>query len=321
MPIVPYNITPAFPEAIAPEDIRDKLLELLGLYDLPLEVPYAVGPITDMEGIESAAVTFVNSLGEDVPGVLMYAAGPKQTSVPGIVCMPGTSGTAEEIAAGHMGAHQETGRLLGWGRELARRGYTTLAITIKGCVARRESAERWEQEAKFLVAYGRPQMGIIAEEALRAARVLAAVEGVDDERLGLTGMSLGGLASWYAMACAPWIKVGVPICGGIGSMASNILHGLPDRSSSAIYVPHMLRYFDHPDIVAACIAPRPFMTIIPTEDEDMPQQGAEALIRQVEPVYRGRRCADRFVVRQPPGNHRFTPEFFTWMAKWFDQNL
>ena len=31
MPIVPYNITPAFPEAIAPEDIRDKLLELLGL--------------------------------------------------------------------------------------------------------------------------------------------------------------------------------------------------------------------------------------------------------------------------------------------------
>ena len=113
----------------------------------------------------------------------------------------------------------------------------------------------------------------------------------------------------------------MPICGGIGSMASNILHGLPDRSSSAIYVPHMLRYFDHPDIVAACIAPRPFMTIIPTEDEDMPQKGAEALIRQVEPVYRGRRCADRFVVRQPPGNHRFTPEFFTWMAEWFDQNL
>ena len=95
MPIVPYNITPAFPEAVAPEGIRDKLLELLGLYDLPVEVPYAVGPITDIEGIESAAVTFVNSLGEDVPGVLMYAAGPRLTSVPGIVCMPGTSGTAE----------------------------------------------------------------------------------------------------------------------------------------------------------------------------------------------------------------------------------
>ena len=34
--------------------------------------------------------------------------------------------------------------------------------------------ERREQEAKFLVAYGLPQLVMIAEEELRAARVLPA---------------------------------------------------------------------------------------------------------------------------------------------------
>jgi hypothetical protein len=98
-------------------------------------------------------------------------------------------------------------------------------------------------------------------------------------------MSLGGLATWYSMACDPWKRGGAPICGVGGSMARNIHEGLPDRSSSAIFVPHMLRYFDHHEIVASCIAPRPFMTVVPPMDEDMPKPGADQLIRDMADVY------------------------------------
>ena len=54
-------------------------------------------------------------------------------------------------------------------------------------------------------------MGIIAEEALRAARVLALNERIEPSRIGITGMSLGGLATWYAVACDPWIYAGVAV--------------------------------------------------------------------------------------------------------------
>ena len=98
-------------------------------------------------------------------------------------------------------------------------------------------------------------------------------------------MSLGGNATWYAMAAAPWIRAGAPICGGVGRMASVIHEGDIERHSAYFFIPHMLRYFDHPEVVAACIPPRPFMMVAPTQDEDMPREGVDDLIQVVEPVY------------------------------------
>ena len=316
--IVPADLRPAFPEPVAKAQVRDKLLELLGLEELPKEVDFTIGEAREEEGLSLCRVSFPNSLGELVPGILMLPLAAPAAKRPGVVCIPGTSGTAAEVADPQLA---DKGRIRGFGRELARRGYATLAITIKGCVARRQHLEQWEQEAKFLVAYGRPQMGVIVEEALRAARVLQASEGVDPDRIGLTGMSLGGLATWYPMACAPWIRVGVPICGGLGSMARNIHEGLPDRASSAIYVPHLLRYFDHPEIVAATIAPRPFMTVAPTSDEDMPRSGVDELVRIAAPAYESLGYPERFKVYQPEGNHQFLVPYFEWMAEWFDRFL
>ena len=316
--IIPAQIQPAFPRSVPRGQVRAKLLELLGLDEIPAAVPYEAETPRDEEDIRITHLTYANSLGEKVPGILLVPRKAPRREGPAIVCIPGTSGSAAEVADA---TFEEGGQVRGFGRELARRGYPTLAISIKGTVGRRQTAAHWEQEAKFLVAYGRPQMGIIAEEALRAARILAAQEQVDATRIGLTGMSLGGLATWYPMACAPWIRTGVPICGGIGSMARNIHEGLADRASSAIYVPHMLRYFDHPEIVAACIAPRPFMTIVPNRDEDMPPAGAAELIREVTPVYEAMGCPEHFKVYQPEGNHQFLVSYFELMAAWFDRFL
>ena len=83
----------------------------------------------------------------------------------------------------------------------------------------------------------------------------------------------------------------------------------------------MLRYFDHPEVVAACIPPRPFMMVAPTQDEDMPREGVEELIQVVEPVYASSGHPERFKVYQPEGNHRFLPEYFEWMVEWFRRFL
>ena len=122
---------------------------------------------------------------------------------------------------------------------------------------------------------------------------------------------------WYAMACAPWIWAGVPVCGGVGSMARVIHHTTTDRHSAYYFIPHLLRHFDHAAIVAACMPPRPFMMIAPTEDEDMPREGVDELIPVVSQAYAEAGCPERFQVRQPKGNHAFLVEYFEWMADWF----
>ena len=320
--IVPKDIRPAFPVHVPKDAVRSKLLELLGLDEIPKKVDFAEETTWEEEGIRVTQLIYLNSLGETVPGILMTPLNAPSQKLPGVVCVPGTGGSAQKIAHQRFYLEEDPpGMLIGWARELARRGFATLAISPKGSVTRRPSIEHWNLEGKLLTPYGRPQMGILVEETLRAARILAASDGVDSGSIGITGMSLGGNATWYAMAAAPWIRAGAPICGGVGRMASVIHEGDIERHSAYFFIPHMLRYFDHPEVVAACIPPRPFMMVAPTQDEDMPREGVNELIQVVEPVYTSLGHPERFKVYQPAGNHRFLPEYFEWMVEWFNQFL
>ena len=312
--IIPKGIRPAYPDEIPASAVRSKLMELLGLEEISAAIDYTTESRQEEDGLCTMRVRYENSLGEAVPGILMVPREESAHKRPGIVCVPGTGGTADEIA--HPRFFMER-KLMGWARELARRGFATLAISPKGCEMRRSSLEEWATENKLLAPYGRTQMGVLVEETLKGARLLAATSGVDANRIGLTGMSLGGNATWYAMACAPWIWAGVPICGGVGSMARVIHHTAADRHSAYYFIPHLLRHFDHAAIVAACMPPRPFMMIAPTEDEDMPREGVDELIPVVSQAYAEAGCPERFQVRQPEGNHAFLVEYFEWMADWF----
>ena len=316
--ILPKNIKPVFRQHVPRADVRCKIQELLGLEEVPVNVGFAMGSAEVAEGISTTSLSFCNSLGEQVPGLLMKPL--NGTARAGIVCIPGTSGSAERLADLRF-CRSQSGPLFGWGRELVRRGFAVLAISPKGCEIRRKSLQHWAVENKLLAPYGRTQMGILVEETLRAARVLAAIEGIDAERIGLTGMSLGGNATWYAMACAPWIAAGVPICGGVGSLAKVIHQTDIERHSAYYFVPGLLRYFDHAEIVAACMPPRPFMVIAPTRDEDMPREGVDQLIQPVVEAYALSGHPECFKIYQPQGNHLFQMEYFERMVDFFKRFL
>jgi len=305
------------------QGVREKLHELLGLEAIPSDVEFIRGePEQQEDALIESRVAYRNSLRETVPGILLLPVDAGSGAIPGVVCVSGTGGDAERVTHPefHLGA-EDTGPLFGWGRELARRGYAALSITIKGTESRRKSENDWGIEAKLLAPYGRTQMGVVVEEALSAARLLAGLDGVDPDRVGLTGFSLGGNAAWYGMACDPRIRTAVAMCGGVGSMARGIHEGDPERHSSYWYVPHMLRYFDHPEIVSACICPRPFMVIAPTRDEDMPRSGVDELIRVVRPAYDASGHPEHFEVIQPEANHVFRIEYFERMVDWLRTHL
>ncbi|MDE0294613.1 MAG: dienelactone hydrolase family protein [Bryobacterales bacterium] len=321
-PRIPRDLKPLYPQDVPPGQVRAKLYELLGCEPVPGQVAFKTGETeTTDDGLRLTKLTYRNALGEEVPGVLTMPVDASPRSMAGIVCMPGTSGSVERLVDPEFRRAQPGRRpLIGWGRELARRGFVTLSVTLRGTTARHISSNHWQKHIRFLAPYGRGFMGVMVDEALRAARILSVTDSVDPKRIGLTGMSLGGNAAWYAMACDPTIRAAVPVCGSVGSMAIGIHEGDVERHSSYWYIPHLLRYFDHPRIVAECITPRPFLSIAPTEDEDMPRAGVDEMIRVVKPAYNEAGYPDRFKVHQPPGRHVYKKQYFEWMAEWFRQH-
>ena len=320
-PRIPTDVQPIYPQALTPQQTRAKLLELLGVEVPPPEVDFEIEPSEDKDGLATTRLRYRNALGEEVPGALIVPTEAPPRSLPGIVCMSGTGGDVERLIEPRFRREApDQGPLRGWGREMARRGFATLSITLRGTVGRRTSVRHWERHARFLLPYGRTLMGIMVDEALRAARILAADPAVEPNRVGLTGMSLGGNVSWYGVACDPSIRAAVPIAGSVASLATLIHDGDTERHSSYIYIPHMLRYFDHPQIVASCICPRPFMVVAPTRDEDMPRQGVDRMAELVQAAYRTAGQPRNFKVYQPDSRHVFKKQYFEWMAAWFKEH-
>ena len=287
------------------------------------EVDFEAGEETTTEdGLREIHVQYEDYLGEKVPAVVIAPRGKYSGSLPGIVCLPGTSGSAARVTDRKFyRENPDQGPLFGWGRELARRGFAVIAVTLAGCTVRRAGEGEWDTLEKLLAPFGRSPMGIHVEETLKAARILIDLQIADPGRIGTTGMSLGGNAAWYSIACADWIRAAVPVCGGVGSLPRVVHEGDNERHGHYYYIAHMLRYFDHPEIVASCIAPRPFMVIGPTQDEDMPKSGVDRLREVVAPVYSFLGHSDLFKVHQPESRHVFKIEYFEWMADWFQKHL
>ena len=104
-------------------------------------------------------------------------------------------------------------------------------------------------------------------------------------------------------------------------MEAMIREGDLVRHGPDYFVPGFLRHFDHPDIVTACIAPRPLMLLAPARDEDMPASGVDELLAAVEPAYAAAGAEDRLEVHRPDLHHVFLIEHLEWVAGFFARHL
>jgi dienelactone hydrolase len=257
-------------------------------------------------------------------GDAVVAATKLSKGLPAIIFLHGSSGSRESECTRTFGEGKWTSangktttRLLGAARELARRGYVTLAMTQRGLDNRRPSTD--DQEKDLLI-HGRNLMGAEVYEIRQAISYLQQRPDVDPRKIGISGLSFGGITSFYTWLVDSRIAAAAPICGSVGSVEVFSQHGPRSYHGFYWWIPDLLTKGDHADFAAA-MAPRPLMLWAPLSDIAMPKQGVDRFIAQVRPAYESAGARKAFVVYQRPGVHDLTLEAFELMSQFFDAHL
>ena len=246
--------------------------------------------------------------------------------LPAVICLHGTGGSRESETTRAFGPGEWTRpgdskphrRMLGWARELARRGFVTLALTQRG-LDRRAPPDTNDQ-AKDLLVRGRTLMGAIVQEIRQAVTYLEARADVASGEIAVAGMSFGGITAFYTWLVDGRVKALASICGGVGSIDALLREGRPSYHGFYWWVPAMLTRGDQADFAAA-LAPRPLMLWAPQSDVGMPKSGVDRFAATVRPSYARAKAEESLSIHQPPGEHEFTPDAFEAMTVFLDTAL
>lgn len=317
--LIPLAGTAQGPDATLTRQTFAELLKTTK--DAPPVSPKLHGRISD-QALVVDDLSWDSSDNQTVPAYLIRPAEPSGR-LPAVVCLHGSSGSRESMATQEFGPGQWTRpgrdsphtRMLGWARELARRGFIALAITQRG-LDRREPPIN--VQANAMLVQGRTAMGEILYEIRQGLTLLNARDDVG--KIGVSGMSFGGITSFYTWLLDDRVTAAAPICGGVGSLGSFIRLGRLSYHGTYWWVPGMLQRGDHGDFAAA-LAPKPLMLWAPTSDVGMPREGVDRFRERVEPAYSQAGAERALRIHQPPGEHSFTMEAFEAMASFFDEFL
>jgi dienelactone hydrolase len=128
---------------------------------------------------------------------------------------------------------------------------------------------------------GHTLIGLRYWDLLRALDLLQSLPAVSRGRIGVMGLSLGGEMTMFVSALQTRVRAAV-VCGYLTSHRSTFL----DRPHCTCgHLRDLAKHFEHADI-AALIAPRPLFLDAGRKDGSFPYQDAQAIVRQLRPVYR-----------------------------------
>ena len=197
---------------------------------------------------------------------------------------------------------------------------------------------------------GRPFLVDTAYDITRLIDYLQTRPDVDGQRIGMTGMSEGGMITWLTAAMDDRIKVAVPIIG-VSSLADSFMTPEGPESAAGLklfdsflkeyakdlgekevtrkvlktawekLVPGMLDKFDAPAVLPL-IAPRPLLVLNHELDELFPVEGAKRVAAAARIRYEAANAADRFEFRVAPGlkhaafNLAELNGMVSWMERW-----
>lgn len=180
-------------------------------------------------------------------------------------------------------------------------------------------------------------------DVMRLIDYLETRDDVDPARIGLFGISKGGIETYLTAAVEPRVAVAVPCIGvesfrwavehdswhsrigtvqaafdaaakdeGVANPGADFVHKFYDRVA-----PGLDREFDGPAMVPL-IAPRPLLSINGDSDPRTPIPGLNLCVVAAREAYAAAGAPEKFVLHlEPNTGHKVIPEGFTTAQAWF----
>ncbi len=294
-----------------------------------------VESLSATNGIAQFHFTFASDAQNRVPGVLLASTNFSGRR-PVVIALHGTGGS--------------TANMMALCRKLAERGFIAVAIDARYHGDRKSAKGQNDYHDAIVRAWRgggeHPFYYDTVWDVMRLVDYLQTRDDVDPARLGLIGISKGGIESYLAAAVDPRIAVAVP-CIGVQSfrwaLNNNRWQGRiatiqpafdaaakdsgvtkPDakfvKSFYARVVPGIAGEFDGPKMLPF-IAPRPLLIINGDSDEHTPLPGVEESVAAAKQAYVAAGVENNFVfILQKKTAHAVKPESeraaIEWFVKW-----
>jgi dienelactone hydrolase len=287
------------------------------------------------DGLAQFHFTFSSDSSNRVPGILL-----KSEKFPGrrpvVIALHGTGGNKANLTA--------------LCRKLAERGFIAVAIDGRYHGERKTGKGQQDYENAIVRAWrgggGHPLYFDTVWDTMRLVDYLQTRDDVDPQRIGLIGISKGGIETYLAAAMDPRIAVAVP-CIGMQSFHWELAHadwqgrigtvqgafdtvvreaGIAKPDSEFVknfydrVIPGIDSEFDGPRIIQQ-IAPRPLLVINSDSDIHTPLPSVNECVAAAEKAYAAGHAEDHFaVIIQKNTGHKVLPESeraaLDWFVKW-----
>jgi hypothetical protein len=169
---------------------------------------------------------------------------------------------------------------------------------------------------------GYTPVGVEVWNALRALDYLESRPEVDRHRVGMTGISGGGVVTWFTAAVDERIAAAVPVCSTY-TFGSQAAHWVAAGQCDCIYF-HNTFLTDSP-LVGALIAPRPLLLCSGRRDGCFPPDGYHDVYRRVRRIYDlyapPGGASDRIKEVDDDVGHSDAPLFLKEARQWMDRWL
>lgn len=330
-------------KALSPEQTRRAFLELL---DRPKVDPDVkdLGAVKSEEGLAAEHFSFATEKKRDgtverVPVLLVKPAKPGR--YPAVIVLHGTGGSKEGVRA--------------WLVDLAKRGMIGVAIDARYHGERSGGAKGSQAYVAAIAKAWRDPKDRMEHpfyydtcwDLWRLLDVLQKRADVDPKRIGMTGISMGGIQTWLAAAADERVAVAAPLIGVQSfrwSLENDRWQGRANTIKLAHeaaakdlgeekvnqrvcrelwnkVIPGILDEFDCPRMLTL-FAGRPLLIANGDQDGNCPIEGARLAIKSAEEAYAKANAGEKLKVMIAQGvGHKVTDEQRRATLEWFEKWL
>lgn len=273
----------------------------------------------DYESCKRIDIQFKNpEFNQVIPGTILE---PNKKNGAGILCQHGHGKFGRlpiigEISNAEM--VEERDRFgCDFGLKFAQYGFTVIAIDLLNFGQRSlpvAGRDKCDMLAHFLNLFGVNLVAVQLSDIRHAISILSSWNGVDPERIGMAGLSLGGRMTMFSAAFDQRIKVAV------ASGSCNTYRDRIEKLSGACgaqIVPNLLPDADTPEIFSA-LAPRPLQLQWGRHDSLIIPEPAQKGIEYIKKCYSISGNLKKFELNYFEGGHEFN---FGPAVKWFNKYL